>query len=318
MENSEISKAAEKACQMAKRVKLKKIVFSVADDAEEIKENTAAWFEKHAKELKKAGIKTAAMLLTTATLLTAGMGLTGCQNTGDPKQPSISIPAEISTRSPEEIAETGVTAEDVLAELDLLCRDLLRKEFLALDEFNGTNKVTDEVLNNINAQFTTFTTLGRSTNGEYKDSIAPYYYKNPEWDNEGRWLGSRFILNPTAVMFNNYGMQCNFVGDNGEVQETVSYDFNIPADIFENLMQNLDIPSSTLTEDDCYEHRYFIDMIYKGAQIYPGTEINREYIKSLDSQKLTAFYNFIKDSYPFISEELTQEKIDSLDDTYTK
>ena len=117
-----------------------------------------AWFHKYAVNPKKACVRIATALLTIAILLSSSIYISSCSSTQNNLGLREStnntnavtegggvietMPAEITTKSPEEIAKSGITAEDVLAELDLIAQSLTRDYFKSNYEWNEIDEAT--------------------------------------------------------------------------------------------------------------------------------------------------------------------------------
>ncbi len=281
--------------------KAKNIFQIIRENAREIIQNAEAWFNSHAKELKAVGIKSVSTLLTLATLLTASMGLTGCNSFSGRYDES--IPAAIATRSPDEIAETGVKAEDVLAQLDLMSKDMYTKLQKLYQRSYPEYNVKDEDIDQIAVRFDNFT----NQKIEYGDSASydyPFFFEETIWTN-GIWLKDKITDELPIADVSNYGLICNMTANfQGKTAKT-SFMVRFPSDIFEKLMASLGKEQSILTPKIMSQYPdVFIDDSLTGATIYDAFNIDREYINTLSPEELAVLYQTLQNMRFFVENTL--------------
>ena len=255
------------------------------------------------KSVSLTRIKATALLLAIITLLTVGAGLTGCQKKMD-------IPAEITTRSPEEIAATGVTAEDVLAELDLLSRDIVVAKYTHRNQGAQTENEKYD-LSTIKAKFSSIRGVPCY---EFEPPVEyPYFIEDDYWFNTSEWLTQDDLVGYTFCMYPCYGVSWSMAQEVEGIQNDVSLDLNVPKYLFENLMKNMNKEQSILTNEKIQQHpECFSDDAHLNKTIYDNFTIDSSYIKSLTADQLTAMYEFLKNIRPLIFEPMTQDKANTL------
>ena len=291
-----MSKNTKKIANYVQEAKSKAsdIFSKIRENAEEIKENASEWFKTHAKELKAAGIRTASVLLTTATLLSASMAMTGCEN--KPTQTTDSTTSSAIIEFPTETDENSETttsndpgdteqqnidelsAEDIVEKMESLIHKIATEKYSDFDIYNG---LTQNDIDNMKIEFTSITPVLR----QYIYGDDPLKFENPltvyaptTKDNE---KGYTIAINYKITM------------KNTTVEDDIN-DLFVSKNVLDDVMLSLNRPSREITRDDASINR--LDMLYSiGEYTYDGNPITKQDILTLNNkEQLKSIYNLLK------------------------
>lgn len=247
----------------------------------------------HKADLKRA----VALGLSTTTVIGMLAGCNSVQNqnsnvtlTDESGNVITKVPGETmfppiqTTRPTEEVIETGVTAEDVLAELNNLCYHYLHKEYKDLEKKLGKD------YKNISCDFISFGPDYALKGGEIDYSTYeryPYlkYYKMDLFkDEEGNHQTIRDFYK-LSINFN-----YDIIKEQGEYRSRYIL---IPAFVIDKLMQTYNIEQIEATEEylmamDFYECPVLGDLLYDNPCIF-----NQQQIREANQEQLNCLYEVI-------------------------
>jgi len=259
--------------------------------------NVWEYLKKHAQNTRKTAVK------VTAVVLTAGMLLTGLTACGVPEfiddifnqEDEVVIdktnqPPQLEMRPVEEIEESGITSEDVLAALDNLA-----KEFFLAGEL-PTIEGLDDYVDDITYRFSGITPSDVSNSDI--EMIKPFYISTSRHYARYRWLEESKEFNDVYTLNFNYNAH---LGDKTEVLNVKL--LAITNEEFESIMKAGNIDSFEINKE-------YTDSLgpigaaynnFWGRSAYPGITIDREFIENADEELLWALYNAITGSLTSIN-----------------
>ena len=263
------------------------------------------YLKKQANDTKKPALRVAAIALIAVMLLT---GLTAC---GVPefikdifnKDDKIEIdktnqPPQLEMRPLEEIKETGITSEDVLAALDNLAKEF----FLAgeLYRFEGLEDYRDDLTYRFSGitPNDTYIPVSGDPDGKWEERQKPFYVSTLIHYADHRWLDE-------IKEFNNvYNLNFSYIAYLGnKPREFYVKSLAITKEEFESIMKAGNIDSFEINKE------YTDSLGPKGSayenfweyQAYPDITIDREFIENASEEQLWALYNAINGSLTSIN-----------------
>ena len=290
-------------------------------------EAAGAYLSEHAQDIKRGAIKGTATVLTAATLLT---GMTGCVMQGTPQQgqgniqgqgtiqtqpqdpnaPSRSesglfygdtykeeeLPPTIEHRTDEEIAQTGLTAQDVLNAYDQLAIDVA-KAFYTHDQYSA---LPDEVKNSITAEFESITPWSYfyidNESGDAVTVTAPFHALNKEFEAKQQWQGYK---ENAGHIFPAYSTTLNFKTyiDGVCFNQTIN-NIGVEQNQFEQMLSTFNKESyfmdqtTLLSKIDESQFRKFEQYLYQN--VYEPLNITRDLINNATPEQLKSLYAIIE------------------------
>ncbi len=284
-------------------------------------ESVGNYLSEHAQDIKQGAIKGTATALTLATLLG---GTTGCVMQGrpvqgtpqpgtqqtqpvDPNEPSRSdgghfwgeryteddLPAKIEHRTEEEIAQTGLTAQDVLNAYDQLAIDIAIA-YYSSELYNGA--LSEEAKNNITATFESLTPQAHPYLDEKTQEenviIAPFYALDKEFLPRQFWQDLKFNTIPAYITTLNlqvyvdgvtFAQRIETLGVEQQAFEKMLSTFNKETFYLDN--------NFLLTKVDKSKIGYFRKYLYQN--VYEPLDIARDTIQNASPKQLEAIYQML-------------------------
>lgn len=267
-------------------------------------ESAGNYLNEHANAIKKRLIKGTATALTAATLLG---GLAGCMIQGKPAEQQTTpyspgdvvfsnsnlfvgtiydeddLPPAINHRTEEEIAETGLTAQDVLNAYDQLSLDI-GKAMYSTDSYDTLPK---EVFEKLAVRFESITPLSYpGTNSRF---VVPFYALDTTYSPRQLWFDDRvsFPAVPITIDFTTYL--------DGVCFTSTVYKAAVEQSQFENLMTSFsNVPylldyetlKSKLNDYDNY-------LNFEDQMAYSPITISRDVISNASPDQLQTLYDMI-------------------------
>lgn len=254
-------------------------------------ETVGTYLSDHANDLKNGATKGTALALSVATLL----GATGCESQlGSLKQydtPPI--------RPIEEIEQTGIKAEDVLALYDDLAekcveahysvtnwKDLLGDKFYDLD--GAFVSITPETTNEIG----------------YEDNYSlPFYLTTNHFSPSNLWsteISSPYYANNKEFFYEDiYKTNLTVNMNLDKSTDTLTFEWGIPKSKYDEVLSALNTPTTTLNKSDLegkIPNNFYYLIDYKnlwGTPAFDAIPITRETILNATPNQLWALYNLI-------------------------
>lgn len=190
----------------------------------------------------------------------------------------------VTPRDPEEIAETGVTAQDVLDLLDTMTLNIYKYPFYNYREGYG------EYWDQITSQCHSFTTMSDSPVFYDVDRFTPSFI----WFDKGEILETDELneFRNVYLISLNYTAGLNNRGTSSRINR-----FAILKSDFVALMEVYNNEPYLFSEEDANkysEYKFANDLI--GYEVYPKIEFTRELIEQSNQEQLDALYNVITHS----------------------
>ena len=247
-------------------------------------ESTKEYLSQNGSKLAQKTLRTLGALVICTSLM---LNIAGCDN---------KIPMEnITTRPIEEIEQTGITSDDVLALYDNLC------EFIAEAHYGTFDSLSKEQVDSIEGNFVDFNTvrLCDSTSGKnvFRNKIC--YHEEPDFYPYGLWLDSAkspYFIDNIEPMNGIYTISLHSVLSADNNQEDYYCDqLGVEKDAMENLLKAFNVKQFKLTEDMMNGDtiRYVDYSAIMGTEVYEPTKITRELIKNANEDQLWALYNMV-------------------------
>lgn len=285
-------------------------------------EAAGAYLEDHASDIKDGFVKGTATVLTVASLLG---GMTGCVMQGNPQQgiqmqgapqstqpvdpnaPSKSesglffgeqykeedLPPVINHRTEEEIAQTGLTAQDVLNAYDQLAIDIAR----AFTTHDAYISLPEETRNKVVAEFESLSPwsfyYGDPISGKTLTVNAPFYALDPNFEAKQPWqrykgdFSDIFPAYSTTLTFKAY--------IDGVAFTQKLYNVGVEQTQMETLLKLLNQESFYLDDTtlknitdtpESFERFLFSD-------VYTPITITKDLIKGASPEQLEGLYNIL-------------------------
>lgn len=249
------------------------------------------YMEKNGKKIKKSATALALAGLTTLSATT----MSGCEDIKhifNPDETAVEEYVKPTTRTEEEIAETGITAEDVLAEFDNLVWDINnKKQIKAIYTL-----VPDEAdyylsLLSTSAKFVKITTSSYGTNEQ-----LPFYGINTSLNFHNQ--GSLHYNEGCEIAFlDTYPLRIYYHDiSNGHAQHSSNI-VGAYKDQFQPIADKLSPYRCVLTEDIInkrYTRAGFIAYDYLDQVTYDSFDITRETIENASEEELHLLYDLAK------------------------
>lgn len=288
------------------------------------------YFKTHGKQLKKSAIALALAGLTT----TSAMGMTGCQELNPDNEkdkiifdspqerygddyrgnnPTASTEIQygsdhepfeqLEVRTREEMEQSGITAEDVLAIYDQLATEMWKLQN-PIEKFFGT--ISQEEYDNISIRFESISPYLFSyeddildpESGEYyvaqKHLEYPFYFRDSFYTPSHRWFDNQLShITPEELMNSAYKSAFNisFVYDN-KIYATKINNVGLYSTSFENVFDSLGIEKSIIDEDDyafANQNKFFKPDA--GSTKYSPITLDRTIIENATEEQLWALYD---------------------------
>lgn len=228
---------------------------------------------EYGKKIKRSVTALALAGLTTLSATTMG----GCENISNIINPEETHFAEPETRSPDEIAETGITAEDVLALYD----SIVWKYFVSNDPNYPETPMS--------AQFTKITNL-----------TSCGYGFNP-----GYWTHHHFNFLRSETPMNNIYIICleGLVVADGELyncdKSDVSSQFGCSKESFDAVADVFGTGKYLLTQEMCDygDYKYHGSSDFVDSEVYYPFDITREDILNATPEQVELLYNLYQSIY---------------------
>lgn len=264
-------------------------------------EAVGSYLEDHATDIKDGFVKGTATVLTTAMLLG---GMTGCDVVEQIGQPKLEQFEQLPIRPVDEIEQTGIKAEDVLALYD----DLAEK---CVEAHHSTTSWKDNLgdrFTDLDGQFVSITpTSSYVTKDRQSNYKLPIYTRLPYFSTSNNWIlmpDSQYFNPNNSVIFddNIYKtdllINCNLDGDR---LSSLRVDCGIYKDDFEAVLKAFNVPSFALTEEyfssDPNASTDLIEDLKSGNifgnTVYEGITIDRQLLQNATQEQLWALYNMI-------------------------
>ena len=198
----------------------------------------------------------------------------------------------VQQRTEEEIAETGLTAQDVLNAYDQFTIDICKQLYSA--DIYG--ELSEEAYNNLSAQFISISPWSSARRdketGEFVEFSAPFYavtdsFTATKYGNSISTNDPHFSVYPVTIDFTTYIDGVYFVNSFSNTGIQISQ-FEKTMEAFNKEQYFLDQFTLTDMVDDYYKYAKFANQ-----NAYDGFVINRDTILNATPDQLKALYNMI-------------------------
>lgn len=212
--------------------------------------------------------------------------------------------AEVNPRTSEEIAKTGVTAQDVLDLLDLIALKLYQYPIYNDRADYGENweKLRGQF---IGMNTSVYYVLG--DDGNYHDSHYPFYAYSKEFVINHRWFDEGEILERKVHKLKNvYYVTFDYrIGLDNRAIDFDNPNMGVSYEDFCALMEVFEVKKFTLTKElkEGYENHKFFNSKFTGQEVYEPFEITREVIENANQEQLDVLYAVINNSITSINFE---------------
>lgn len=293
-------------------------------------ENIKEYIEKNGKQIKRTATGVALAALTTL----SAMGMSGCDlqhtDTTEPSSSSGTIDPNkivqsnsglfegtrydkapvINHRTEEEIAETGLTAQDVLNAYDQLCLDILKDMY----SDNYYSDLSKDAYNKISAQFESITPWFFKKYSSDKSEIlrfdSPFYAVRPNYFPKQFWQSmssdiGEFPAVPITINIKAFADGVCFT-------ETIP-NAGIAPEQFANTMSSFGIKPYTLDYDTLYESTKNIGngidsfFHFLNQTAYEPMHITRETILNATPEQLESLYGMLSSTRSIVLEQKLPE-----------
>ena len=266
-------------------------ILNVADNIRAKSESVGNYITSHAKNIKKGAIRATATALTAATLIG---GLTACE---------IETLTQLEVRPIEEIEETGIKAEDVLALYDNMAKNYFERLY-------GNFSDSEKAASIIKYEFTNITPLESAVPttedylfGPFETIIDPFYYSLDTYTIVS-WLAydTTKLSNICPINFNYKAYSKDNVFDYQVTACGIS-----PADL-NSIIEAFNLKPFEITPEyiDSLGYAAISYQHLTGKTAYPSLTINRELIENANEQQLWSLYNAATNSIYSINFEAKQ------------
>ena len=297
------------------------------------------YLSDHATDIKNGLVKGTATVLTTAMLLG---GMTACdtntQVENPDNTPGISAPADpsspgtnpsnpgqqgnpnenkVTLRPREEIEQTGITAEDVIALYNEFARDAVRAHL----GFPGN----PSHVSNLSGSFVSILPQMIYHPETREKLFAPCYVKEDNFTPSHDWLtdSTHQLYNPNIQNVEDVYLITLHVQQQGtgRVQDRYLENFAIPATVFENLMTVLNNERFNITNEYAQDQNELFELNNCiGQPAYNTITFDKELLTNANEEQLWALYNAMESLYslnfygelPQNDKDYTDLEIDSL------
>jgi hypothetical protein len=226
------------------------------------------------------------------------ISIAGCGNSAGPNggtQPPVTF-EQLEERPIEEIEETGIRAEDVLAAYDAFVTKI----------YQATNyKRQNGNVSNFTAQFTSLSTQGYEIsefNGKKYEIIEegnhPYFRCLPDYDIVQKWINMPeypYYKENIQTLHNIYPVQINYIGTTSEYSEIKDVsDFGISQEAMEDTLNTFNVKKTYLTQDLANQTPEPVSYFnYINTELYNKFEITRETIENATEDQLWQLYEML-------------------------
>ena len=261
-------------------------------------EAVGTYLEDHATDIKDGIVKGTATVLTTAMLLG---GMTGCDVVEQIGQPKLEQFEQLPIRPVDEIEQTGIKAEDVLALYD----DLAEK---CVEAHHSTTSWKDNLgdrFDDLDGQFVSITPSSNFMDENYSNYTMPFYAPLSYFQPSNRWIisenGEYFNPDPTIwsdkIYRTDLDVNCNLDGNLSKLK----FNWGIYEQDLVNVLSAFNVQSFTLTEEYCnsipnFSRELFVELHQSnmfGRQVYNPFTIDRKTIETANTEQLWALYNML-------------------------
>lgn len=251
-------------------------------------------FSEHATGIKKGLVRCTAISLTAAALLGV---LAGCESFGLASTQYDSPPI----RPIEEIEQTGITAEDVLAKYDELAEKCVEEHYYAT---NWKDKLGDRFYD-LDGQFVSISLVPYNEIQFGDNYILPFFLTTDYFQLTNRWSTEPESPYYTEDRdFNGeeiYMVLFTFYVNLDKPTDTMSFDWGIPKTSLDNVLKTLNFPTRILVREELEGNISPIDISIIdrrnlwGTKVFDYKAIDRNLIKNASEEQLWALYNLIND-----------------------
>lgn len=267
----------------------------VADYIKAKAEAAGAYLSEHAQDIKQGAIKGTATVLTAAMLLG---GMTGCDTLEQIGGPELEQYEQLPIRPIEEIEQSGITAEDVLALYD----DLAEKCVEAHYATTNWKEELGERFNELDGQFISISPTTINEIGYENNYVLPFYLQASVFRPSNRWStesSSPYYTNQKFINEEIYETVLTIKQNFGEKSGTKDYQWGVPKASFDKVLQAFNTPTITLDKEALEGkipnvHFYQIEENYLwGTTAYNSVPLSREIIANATPEQLWALYDLI-------------------------
>lgn len=303
-------------------------------------EAVGTYLQDHATDIKDGIVKGTATVLTTAMLLG---GMTGCdvlqqgQNPNETTKPPITTPVDKNTptqsesglfvgtiydesdlppaiehRTEDEIAETGLSAQDVLNAYDQLAIDIAK----ALYASNYYRDLSEDAYKKMAVQFESIGTWeydAPAGNGDWTIKTAPFYATDPYYTAQQTWqsfkmdYSHKFPAVPTTLKFKTFL--------DGVCFTTTIQNAGIEPNQFAQTMEAFGNKPEVVTDEYLEAHvdkpEDFVKFMDQNA--YPALTISRDLINNATPEQLEALYNMLSSLHSIILDQSLPDAANNMD-----
>lgn len=275
-----------------------------------------AYMEKNGKKIKRSAAALALAGLTTLSATT----MSGCEEIVSIINPNLGLEDNRPTgehyivptmRSDDEIQETGITAQDVLALYDNLTTNIIGVQYAGLDFLNEDYYPDGK---KYSASFVSI-----DTKVGWEDRICPVYGITQRFDDFPKWF-NRDRNDPIIVddMYD-IGIHYNGIDSHNVIYNDECLNTLIDKSLFEPLAESLGHKKFLLTEEKdqeyWYETGYIETDFYIDTNVYERFTITRETIENATDEQLELLYSIGKSIWDFMFNLNFPDKSNSNDDT---
>lgn len=260
-------------------------------------EAVGTYLQDHAQDIKDGAVKGTATVLTAAMLLG---GMTGCDVVEQIGGPKLEQYEQLPIRPIEEIEQSGITAEDVLALYD----DLAEK---CVEAHYATTNWKDELgerFNELDGQFISISPTTINEIGYENNYILPFYLQASVFKPSNRWStesSSPYYTNQKFINEEIYETILTIKQNFGEKSGTKAYQWGVPKASFDKVLKAFNTPTTILDKETIegkIPNAYFYQIEENnlwGTSAYNSVSLSRETISNATQEQLWALYDLITD-----------------------
>ena len=258
-------------------------------------EAVGTYLEDHATDIKDGIVKGTATVLTTAMLLG---GMTGCDVAEQIGQPKLEQFEQLPIRPIDEIEQTGIKAEDVLALYDDLAEKCIEAHYATT---NWKDKLGDR-FDELDGQFVSISPTSSVEIGFGDNYILPFYLQTNFFKPSNRWStenSSPFFTNKSFVNEDIYETILTINTNFGDSSGKGTFQWGVPKQAYDNVLRAFNTPSVLLNKDQLegtIPNEFFLTIGQNelwGTEAFKSIPLTREAITNANSEQLWALYNLI-------------------------